>query len=200
MFTKKKLSYVLLIGLVMIFMSSCKVEEPEVVQVEEPTVTQTNTPIPPTPTEVPPTETPVPPTATPLPPTETPIPPTATLSPEEIEALPEEPVTEWEDMVGTWEPEKFKIGFIGFAGDGTTILKDSTGSVLDTAQCNFSDDVLSCTSDTCSRVDSTGTGVEYYTCTSTYHIFMAKHNGTPVRLRYEVIDDPDDIRRNMIWV
>jgi hypothetical protein len=50
---------------------------PTEVATDEPVLTATETPIPPTLTQVPPTETPIP-TETPVPPTETPIPPTET--------------------------------------------------------------------------------------------------------------------------
>jgi hypothetical protein len=86
------------------------------------------------------------------------------------------------------------------------ILKDGTGNILDTGSpYQFDGDVLSMTSKNCTKVDASGTEVITYTCTGTYYVFLTKDGDTPIRLRFEVIEDPNDMRKGiltqpLVWV
>jgi hypothetical protein len=176
-------------------------------QVEVTEVPPTDTPLPPTPTEVPPTDTPVPPTDTAIPPTitptSTPLPPTETPSPEPTKDLPEFPVTQWEDLMGTWKPEKYGNYTAKYKAEGIAQLIENE-QIVETAACSFEGDVLSCSSPNCPKADANTGTVTYYTCIGSYRVFITKDGDTPVRLRYELIEDPNEIRAGMLtlrpWV
>ena len=188
-------------------------------QVEEAKVLPTDTPLPPTHTEALPTDTPVPPTDTPIPstetptptpipptetPTPTPIPPTETPTPEPTKDLPEYPVTAWEDLVGTWKPETYRSNTVRYKADGVAQLRDHNGQVVETDICNVEAGVLSCSSDNCAKADAKTGTVTLFTCIGEYRVFITMDGEFPVRLRYELIEDQNDIRAGMLtlgpWV
>lgn len=204
--SKFVLRSLILLSILMLFFGCSQVEENEVLP--------TDTTIPPTPTEVPPTDTPVPPTDTPIPPTDTPVlptvtptftplPPTETPTVEPTKDLPELPVTSWEDLIGTWEPEKYGNYTVKYEAEGVTKLIEN-GQVVETGICSLDGDVLSCSSDFCAKTDATTGTVTFYTCIGKYKVFITKDGDTPVRLRYELIEDANDIRAGMLtlrpWV
>ena len=176
-------------------------------QVEETEVPPTDTPLPPTPIEVPPTDTPVPPTDTPIPPTvtptPTPLPPTETPSPEPTVVLPEFPVTKWEDLMGTWKPEKYGNYTTKYKAEGVAQLIENE-QIVETGACSFEGDVLSCSSPNCAKADANTGTVTIFTCIGKYRVFITKDGDIPVRLRYELIEDENDIRAGMLtsrpWV
>jgi hypothetical protein len=198
----------ILLGAVMLLFSCNQVKETEVAVVEATEIYQTNTPLPPVPTEVPPTNTPVPPTDTPIPPidtpTSTPLLPTETPTPEPTKDLPEVPVTKWEDLVGTWTVDKLRNFTTKYKADGITQVIDKGGQVFETDLCSFEGDVLSCSSDYCSKVDADTGKVITFTCIGKYRVFITKDGDIPVRLRYELIEDLNTTRAGMLtqwtWV
>ena len=196
-----KFAFVVVLSFTMLLGCS-QVEDPAVAVVEEPAAPPTNTPLPPTPTEVPPTETQVPPTETAVPPTETltptPLPPTETPTPEPTKNLPEVPVTQMEDLVGQWGVGKYNNYIETFDADGTAILKDNKGQIVDLALCHFDGDLLTCISDNCTKADANTGTVTKYTCTCTYRVFLTKDGDTPIHLRYEVVEDPVEFRMGML--
>ena len=150
----------------------------------EPVALPTNTPVPPTETHLPtPTEEP---TTTPKP-TETPI-------PEPTKELPEVQVTRCEDTVGTWQTKNGMT--ITTQANGAVILKDGTGNIIDSGQCQFEGDLMVATSKNCTKQD--GARIITYTCTGTYRVFLAKDGDTPVYLRYELVEDPNMTRSNIM--
>ena len=203
---KFELRSLILVGAVMLMFGCSPVEGNEVFP--------TDTPLPPTPTEVIPTDTPVPATDTPIPatdtampptetPTFTPLPPTETPTLELTKDLPELPVTSWDDLIGTWKPEKYGNYTVKYEADGVTKLIENE-QVVETGMCSLDGDVLSCSSDFCAKTDvSTGT-VTFYTCIGKYNVFITKDGDIPVRLRYELIEDANDVRAGMLtlrpWV
>jgi hypothetical protein len=192
------LRLLVLLGSVMLLVGCNQVEETKVAVVEATEAPLTNTPLPPTPTEVPPTDTPVPPTDTPIPPTETPtstpLPPTETPTPEPTKDLPEFLVTKWEDLMGTWKSEKFGNSTQKIKADGVAQLIDNNGQVVETGLCSFEGDVLSCSSETCVKTDVNAGTVTFYTCIGKYRVYLTKDGDIPVRLRFELIEDPNEIR------
>jgi hypothetical protein len=177
-------------------------------QLEQAQVLPTDTPLPPTHTEVLPTDTPVPPTDTPIPPTETPtltpIPPTETPTAEPTKDLPEFPVTMWEDLLGTWKPEKHGNCKSRYKADGVAQLIDSSGQVWEANTCSLEEGILSCSSDYCARTDANTGTVTEFTCVGKYRVFVTKDGDIAVRLRYELIEDENDMRADMLtlwtWV
>lgn len=197
-----------LLGAVLLLMGCNQVEETEVAVVGATEAPPTDTLLPPTQTDIPPTDTPVPPTDTSIPPTETPtptpLPPTETPTPEPTVDLPEFPVTLWEDLMGTWKPEKYGNYTSKYKADGVAQLIDNNGQVVETGVCSLDGDVLSCSSDNCTKGDANTGTVTIFTCIGKYRVFITKDGDIPVRLRYELIEDENDIRAGMLtlrpWV
>ena len=208
------LRFLILLGAVMLLSGCNQAEEAVVLPTDTPLpptpteVLPTDTPVPPTDTPVPPTDTPIPPTDTPIPPTETPtstpIPPTETPTPEPTKDLPESPVTKLDDLMGTWKPEKYGHYTTEYRADGVVQLIDNNGQVVETDLCSFEGDVLSCSSDNCAKADVNTGIVTIFTCFGKYRVFITKDGDIPVRLRYELIEDENDMRAGMLtlgpWV
>jgi hypothetical protein len=211
---KFTLRLLILLGAVMLLFGCNQLEETEVLPTDTPLppthteVLPTDTPVPPTDTPIPPTDTPIPPTDTPIPPTETPtftpIPPTETPTPEPTKDLPEFPVTIWEDLMGTWKPEKYGNYTSKYKADGVAQLIDNNGQVVETGICSLEGDVLSCSSDNCVKTDANTGTVTLFTCIGKYRVFITKDGDIPVRLRYELIEDKNEVRAGMLtlgpWV
>jgi hypothetical protein len=128
--------------------------------------------------------------------------PEAEVTPEPVLG-PEQPAVSVEQVVGLWR--------MRLAGGGEndpaifTLRPDGTWSVdgvggyhegmnLGVGTYAFEGDVFSMTSDAC--LNTSAGSQEFYTCTATYHVFVAMAEGRPGSLRFVAIDDPYIDRRN----
>ncbi len=116
---------------------------------------------------------------------------------------PEQPAVSGEQVVGTW---RMRLAG-GGGGDPAdfTLKPDGTWSMdgvggyhegmnLAAGTYGFDGDVFSMTSDACLDISS-GSQV-FYTCAATYHVFVAMADGRPGSVRFVVIQDPYQDRRN----
>lgn len=162
-----------------------------------PTATTTPTQEPTSTSTVPPTSTTTStkePTATSPPPTSTPsLTPSPTLEP--TEPLPEFQVLNLEELVGTWQTEKFGLERLTFKSNGDfEVFSGELGKVVNDAKCHFEGDNWVCVSPTCYKWED-NIHVKY-TCTSCYKLFITRNGDLPVKLRFEVVEDPYGDRRN----
>jgi len=184
-YSKFLVMFVIFVGTAL-FLVGCGQVDEEVLVAEVPA---TNTPLSLTKTTIPPTQTPLPPTETPVPPTETPI-------PEPTEELVETQVLDLADMVGTWLPEKFGA-YEMIIKDGMGYIKQA-GVAVDSGQAIIEDGVYSISSDTCTKVDASGTNIILYTCWGKYKVFLTKSGNTPHHLRFEFIEDENNMRKGLL--
>lgn len=161
-----------------------------------------------TPTSPPSLDTPLAPSPTQTTASTPTVPPASTRTPEttvtpEPQLGPEQPAVSVEQVVGSWRMR------LAGGGEGDpanfTLRPDGTWSVdgvggyhegmnLGVGTYAFDGDVFSITSDACLNTKSGSQ--QFYTCTATYHVFVAMAEGRPGSLRFVVIDDPYTDRRN----
>jgi hypothetical protein len=97
-----------------------------------------------------------------------------------------------EQVTGSWLVRFFweNTGLLTFERDGTynSVITGGVdaGMVVEEGTYGFEEDVLSLTTDWCitTLADST------YTCTATYHVFVAMADDSPGSLRFVLIKDP----------
>ena len=95
-------------------------------------------------------------------------------------------------MIGTWDnTAKYSwLKKIVFNAEGKILYYDRV-SIKAIGQYSYEGDVLIITDKSCVKNDeSTGGKIVYYSCSGTYRVYLSKDGNTPIRLRFELIDDP----------